>query len=161
MAVVQVRHCQTCRGLMARRAIAPLDYCTESLRRDCAFKKRSQTLGTGIDASTSRLCFFPYGDRVAIEIRNILHGRTMILQILQRLIPINDASPHTICQDYRDADREGMEKGKILEKGREKSCEGRKETQSTKNILTRWLPRWIYSKVLSDHAYVGVVAYSV
>jgi len=41
----------------------------------------------------------------------------MILQILQRLIPINDASPHTICQDYGDVDRREMEEGDVLEIG--------------------------------------------
>jgi len=41
----------------------------------------------------------------------------MMLQILQRLIPINDASPRTICQDYGDVDRGGMEEGDVLETG--------------------------------------------
>lgn len=30
-------------------------------------------------------------------------------QMLQRLIPINDASPHTICQDYGNVERRGRE----------------------------------------------------
>lgn len=73
---------------------------------------------------------------MAIEIRNILHGRTLILQILQRLIPINDASPHTICQDYRDAQREGMEKGK-MEKAREKS--GRRGKKKRSICAQQWI----------------------
>lgn len=114
---MQVRHCQTCRGLMARRAIAPLDYCigrpyggTETLKRGREHWEPQHRCEYIVPS--------PYGSREAIEIRNVLHGRTMILQILQRLIPINDASPHTICQDYADADREkGRRKERSSRKG--------------------------------------------
>lgn len=84
---------------MARRAIAPLDYCigrpyggTASLKRAPARREPASMRVHHVPS--------PYGAGEAIEIRNVLHRRTMILQILQRLIPINDASPHTICQDY-------------------------------------------------------------
>lgn len=49
-------------------------------------------------------------------------------QILQRLIPINDAFPHTICQDYEDVEPRGTEKG---------DREGRRGRKTGKEIGTR------------------------
>lgn len=60
-------------------------------------------------------------------------------QILQRLIPINDAFPHTICQDYEDVEPRGTEKGDALEKEREEEREGqgrKQEPAETVSITT-------------------------
>jgi len=70
----------------------------ETRGEEPVLKNGSHAGNTGIDASTS-CSSSPSGPAGT---RNALYDETAILQILQRLIPINDTIPHTICQDYED-----------------------------------------------------------
>jgi len=86
---------------------------SETRGEEAVLKNGSHAGNTGIDASTS-CSSSPSGP--AGTTRNALHEETVILQILQRLIPINDTIPHTICQDYEDEEeRRRTGKGEILQ----------------------------------------------
>lgn len=55
-------------------------------------------------------------------------------QILQRLIPINDAFPHTICQDYGDVERRGTEGDETSSRKRGKKREKMGKKTGTRRI---------------------------
>lgn len=62
----------------------------------------------------------------------------MILQILQRLIPINDTSPHTIYQDYGDSGKGGPRetKGEMADKTEKRSQHSQQQIRGRiKNTL--------------------------
>lgn len=66
----------------------------------------------------------------------------MILQILQRLIPINDTTPHTICQDYGDGGkgRSSRSGGRDGGQNRERSRGASIRNNKSKDVLET-LPR--------------------